>query len=189
MVSPVLPEAELQVLVRKAQEGDTEAFARIYDFFFPQVYRYAAFRASADIAEDIVSDVFVKVWEKLHTYQERKGIPFGAWLFRIARYEVIDTYRRSQDIVEVPEELHDPDDLNRAETKMNHKDLLRVVRAAMDQLPRRYRDILLLSFMADLSHGEIAQTLKMSEGAVRILKFRALKKLELLLPPEVGKKA
>jgi RNA polymerase sigma-70 factor (ECF subfamily) len=128
----------------------------------------------------------VKVWEKLHTYKERKGVPFGAWLFRVARYEVIDAYRAHRDVQEFPEEVRDPDEMNRADTQAKRGDLLRIVRKAMDQLPRRYRDILLLSYMADLPHSEIARTLKMSEGAVRVLKFRALKKLEALLPPEMS---
>ncbi len=179
-----LTEPEILSLVRTAQEGDTQAFSALYDHFFPQVYRYAAFRFQKEMAEDLVADIFVKVWEKLHTYQERAGVPFAAWLFRIARYEVIDAYRSKRDTVEVPEELHDEDELNRADTSAKRADVLKMVRTAMDQLPRRYRDILLLSYMADLPHSEIARTLKMREGAVRVLKFRALEKLESLLPPE-----
>lgn len=179
-----LGEAELQRLVRLAQEGDTQAFSALYDHFFPQVYRYAAFRFDKEMAEDLVADVFVKVWEKLHTYQERKGIPFAAWLFRIARYEVIDSYRSRRETEEVPEDLSDPDEMNHADDRVKRTETLKMVRDAMDQLPARYRDILLLSYMADLPHSEIARTLNMREGAVRVLKFRALEKLEELLPPE-----
>lgn len=181
---PSLTEPEILALVRKSQEGDTQAFSALYDHFFPQVYRYAAFRFDREVAEDLVADIFLKVWEKLHTYQERKGIPFAAWLFRIARYEVIDIYRSHKETDEMPEELHDPDELNRADTDVKRADVLKMVRTAMDKLPRRYRDILQLSYMADLPHSEIARTLNMREGAVRVLKFRALEKLESLLPPE-----
>ncbi|OIO55759.1 hypothetical protein AUJ46_00490 [Candidatus Peregrinibacteria bacterium CG1_02_54_53] len=177
-------EQEILSFVRQAKEGDTQAFERLYDYFFPQVYRYAAFRFDTEMAEDLVADVFLKVWEKLHTYQERKGVPFAAWLFRIARYEVIDAYRSKREIAEMPEDLHDPDEMNHADHRVKRSETLAMVRAAMDKLPRRYRDILLLSYMADLPHSEIARTLKMREGAVRVLKFRALEKLEALLPPE-----
>jgi len=182
----ILPEGEILSLVRQAQEGSTEAFNQLYNYFFPQVYRYTAFRFEKESAEDLVADIFVKVWEKLHTYKERKGVPFGAWLFRIARHEVIDAYRSRKETVEIPEDLRDPDEMNRSDDRAKRQDLLRTVRKAMDQLPRRYRDILLLSYMADLPHSEIARTLKMSEGSVRVLKFRALQKLETLLPPEVN---
>ena len=179
-----LTEPEILALVRKAQEGDTQAFERLYDHFFPQVYRYAAFRFQKEMAEDLVADIFVKVWEKLHTYQERKGVPFAAWLFRIARYEVIDAYRAHRGTEEVPEDLSDPDVMNHADDGVKRAEKLKVVRDAMDRLPDRFRDVLLLSYMADLPHSEIARTLKMREGAVRVLKFRALEKLEQLLPPE-----
>ena len=63
--------------------------------------------------------------------------------------------------------------------------MLRLVNVAIDQLPDRYREILMLSFMAELPHSEIARVLHMTEGAVRILKHRALKKLEQHLPENI----
>ncbi|MBI1812681.1 sigma-70 family RNA polymerase sigma factor [Candidatus Peregrinibacteria bacterium] len=182
-------EDELQALVRQAQEGDTEAFGKVYDHLFLPVYRYAAFRAPAEIVEDVVSDIFVKAWEKLHTYRAQKGIPFPAWLFRIARHTIIDAYRRQRHFEEVSDELVDSDAMNRADDAMRRDDTLRVVREAMAKLPRRSCEILLLSYIAELPTSEVARILRMSEGAVRIRKFRALKKLELLLPPDIREKA
>ncbi len=173
-------------LVRRAQEGDTEAFEKVYDHFFQPVYRYTAFRVHAELVEDLVADIFVKAWEKLHQYKAKKGIPFGAWLFRIARHTVIDSYRRERGFEEVSEETADPDDLNRAETRAHINDLLRVVREAVNKLPRRYREVLILTYIADLPHSEVARVLRMTEGGVRILKFRALRKLESLLPPDIN---
>lgn len=181
-----VPEAELQQLVKRAQEGDTEAFSAVYNHFFTPIYRYAAFRLPAELAEDVTADIFVKAWEKLHTYKLHKNVPFGAWLFRIARHSVIDTYRTQRGFEEVPESLPDPDHLNAAETRLQRNDALRIVRAALDRLPKRYREILLLSFVSELPHSEIARVLRMTEGGVRILKLRALRKLETLLPPDTG---
>ena len=183
-----LPEEELQRLVTAAQDGDTDAFEHLYQQFFLPIYRYTAFRAPAELAEDIVADIFLKAWEKLHQYKPQKGIPFGAWLFRIARHTVIDTYRHERHFEEVPEEMPDPDGLNRADAQVRNHDVLRVVREAMDLLPRRYREILVLSYIAELPHHEVARVLRMREGAVRILKFRALKKLESLLPPDIAER-
>lgn len=180
-----LPEEELQRLVRLAQEGDTEAFEQIYNNFFLPIYRYTAFRAPAEMAEDIVADVFVKAWEKLHKYKVQKGIPFGAWLFRIARHTVIDAYRRDRDFEEISEDVIDPDRMNRADAGMRNAEVLKTVRDALEQLPKRYREILVLSYIAELPHSEVARVLRMTEGGVRILKFRALRKLESLLPPDI----
>jgi RNA polymerase sigma-70 factor (ECF subfamily) len=180
------PEADLQQLIKRAQEGDTEAFGKIYDIFFTPVYRYAAFRLPKEMAEDTTADVFVKAWEKLHMYKAHANVPFGAWIFRIARHSVIDVYRSQRGFDEVPESLPDNDSFNRAEARLERKDTLRIVRQAMDKLPRRYRDILVLTYVSELPYSEVARVLRISEGGVRILKMRALRKLEAFLPPEIG---
>lgn len=177
-------EDAMQALVRAAQEGSEDAFEKLYDHFFTPIYRYMAFRAPSEIAEDLVADIFVKAWEKLHQYKAQKGVPFGAWLFRIARYTVIDAYRRDRDFDEMPEEIMDPDLMNRADARARNQDVLRVVRGALEQLSPRYREVLVLIYIADLPTSEVARVLRMTEGGVRILKFRALRKLEALLPPE-----
>jgi len=186
---PVIEEQVIRVLVLRAQEGDTEAFGKLYDHFFLPIYRYTSFRAPSDLVEDLVADIFVKAWEKLHTYKVRKEIPFGAWLFRIARYTVIDAYRTQRDFEEVSDELVDDDELNRADHRTNKQDLLRIVRKALAELPRRYREVLLLSYVAELPGSEVAKAMRSSEGGVRILKMRALRKLESLLPLEMVQRA
>jgi RNA polymerase sigma-70 factor, ECF subfamily len=185
MIPPsLLSEKELQELVRRAQDGDTDAFGKIYDHFFTPVYRYAAFRLPREMAEDTTADIFVKAWEKLHTYKAHKNVPFGAWIFRIARHTVIDMYRTQRGFEEVPESVPDTDVFNRAEARMERKDTLRIVRGALNQLPKRYREVLLLTYVSELPYSEVARVLHLSEGGVRILKMRALRKLEALLPPE-----
>ncbi len=179
-------EAELQGWVAKAQEGDETAFEKIYEHFFTQVYRYAAFRLPKELAEDVTAEVFIKAWEKLHTYKARSGVPFAAWLFRIARHGVIDVYRTQHVIEEVPDSLADTDELNRADTGVRRNEALASVRTAMEKLPKRYQDVLLLSFVSDLPTNEVARVLRMTEGGVRILKMRALRKLEDFLPPDAG---
>jgi RNA polymerase sigma-70 factor, ECF subfamily len=188
MPKTALTESEIKNLVARAQEGDREAFGKLYEEYFDSIYRYTAFRLSTEITEDTVADIFVKAWEKLHTYKRQKSVPFGAWLFRIARYTVIDVYRTHRGFEEVPESIEDPDTLNRAETRTYQQDTMRIVRTAMDKLPRRYREVLVLSFLSELPHKSIASVLKMTEGGVRILKLRALKKLESLLPSDVKEK-
>ncbi len=184
MQKKTLSEAELQTAVKEAQNGDTDAFARVYDHFFDSLYRFCAFRLPVAVAEDVTADIFVKAWEKLATYHERSGVPFGAWLFRIARHRVVDELRRSRTFEEVPEEVEDEDRLNRAEARVKRNHLITTMRKAMDRLPRRYQEVLHLSYMSDLGSPEVAQVLRTSEGSVRILKFRALKKLQEYLPPD-----
>ncbi len=180
------PEAELQTWIALSQEGDEAAFEKLYEHFFAQVYRYAAFRLQKELAEDVTAEVFIKAWQKLHTYKARSGVPFAAWLFRIARHSVIDVYRTHHGIEEVSEALADPDILNRADTATHRNETLISVRKALSKLPKRYQDVLLLSFVSDLPTHEVARVLRMTEGGVRILKMRALRKLEDFLPSDAG---
>ncbi|MFA7682522.1 MAG: sigma-70 family RNA polymerase sigma factor [Candidatus Peribacteraceae bacterium] len=175
----------LPELVSLSQQGNTEAFGKIYDHFFPSVYRYTAVRVPEQVTEDLVAEIFVKAWEKISTYKERKDIPFGAWLFRIARNTVVDTYRSHRSWDEIPENLSDPDELNRADSRTRRSYVLTGVRKAMQELPPRYREVLSLCYLAERNNSEVAAILKISEGSLRILKFRALKKLKELLPEEI----
>jgi RNA polymerase sigma-70 factor (ECF subfamily) len=126
----------------------------------------------------------VKAWEKLHTYKLYKNVPFGAWLFRIARHSVIDAYRSQRGFEEVPESLPDSDAFNHASARLERNETLHIVRQALQALPQRYREVLLLAYVSELPNGEVARVLRLSEGAVRILKMRALQKLKKELPPE-----
>ena len=183
MSSPSLEPTALAQLVKLAQDGNTEAFGKIYDAFLTPVYRYVVFRFPEELAEDLVADIFVKAWEKIHTYRTFTGIPFSAWLFRIARHAVIDAYRSTRGFEELSEELVDENRDNDPAHRMDRKLSIAMVRSALDLLPKDYRDVLLLHYVAGLGHTEVARSLRMTEGYVRQLKFRGLKKLEDLLPP------
>jgi RNA polymerase sigma-70 factor (ECF subfamily) len=177
-----LDRKRLAELVAKAQDGDHLAFGHLYDVFIQPIYRYVAFRVHPGIAEDLTADIFVKAWEKLGTYKVQKGTPFSSWLFRIARNVVIDSYRMQREHEELDEFHEDEDRWNDPSLAIAQELQSTLLRQAMQELPKRYREVLLLSFMADLGNGEIAHALKMREGGVRILKHRALKKLSSLLP-------
>jgi RNA polymerase sigma-70 factor (ECF subfamily) len=177
-----MTEEALLSAIQSAQSGDTDAFGKIYDMYLTPVYRYVVFRFPRELAEDLVADIFVKAWEKLHTYVPQKGVPFAAWLFRIARHSVVDAYRRHRGFEEVSDDIPDDNRWNNPTQKIEHALLMKTVRKALNDLPRRYRDTLLLCYVSDLSNREAAKALRMTEGGLRILKFRALKKLENLLP-------
>ena len=174
--------AKILALVSRSKQGDHDAFAEIYDAFVSPIHRYVAFRLPPAVVEDIVADIFVKAWEKLDSFQERKNIPFSSWLFRIAKHVVIDTYRTQKETVELDEFHIDEDRWNDPALKITQDVQGILLRQAMNKLPGRYREVLLLSFMSGLDHAEIARTLKTREGSVRIVKHRALKKLGDLLP-------
>src|SRR5918999_143653 len=81
-------------LVAKAQQGDQMAFATLYEQYRPLVYRFLRRRLDGadETVEDLTEDVFVKLYEKLDRYVER-GLPFTAWLYRIAHNQLVDYVR------------------------------------------------------------------------------------------------
>lgn len=186
MTQEKLPPEELQALVVRAQDGDTDAFGKIYDAYLTPIYRYVVFRFPEDLAEDLVADVFVKAWEKLHTYRVMAGVPFSAWLFRIARHAVIDAYRSERGFEEITEEMVDENPGSDPKLSTERSLSVATVRSALRKLPRAYREVLLLHYVAGLGHAEVATALRATQGYVRIVKFRALKKLKEILPPEAG---
>ena len=177
-----IDEGKILELVDKSKKGDHEAFGEIYDQYITAIHRYVSFRLPAAVSEDIVADIFVKAWEKLDSYKGRKGTPFSSWLFRIAHNIVIDTYRTHKSTVELDEFHIDEDRWNDPSLQIGLDIQSTLLRQAMAKLPKRYREVLLLTFMSNLSHLEIARAMRIREGGVRILKHRALKKLATLLP-------
>ena len=171
-------ESELDVLVGLAQEGDQDAFAKIYDHFIDQIYRYVYYRVQGEEVEDIVEIVFLKVWENIKQYKPQQK-SFSAWVFRIAHNLVIDHYRSAKD--KLYEELSiDLPDLDRQhnpiKSTQNRFDNA-VLKQALVKLKKQYHDIILYKFVNELSNREIAEILGKSEGSLRILQFRALKAL------------
>ncbi len=92
-----LDDAAIERLVDAARAGDGGAFGRLFDHYHRPVYRYVASRVRRPSdAEDLTQSIFVKALEALPRYESR-GIPFGGWLFRLARNAVIDFVRTSHE--------------------------------------------------------------------------------------------
>lgn len=167
-------DAALDRLVDEAKAGDAEAFAAIFDRFHEPVYRFIASRIHrpAD-AEDLTQLVFVKVLEALPRYETR-GVPFGGWLFRLARNVLIDYVRTRHEtsdlemILERPDVGRGPD-----EWAMARQDI-EAVGAALAALTDEQRETIALRFFAGLSAKEVAVAMGKQEGTVRGLQFRAI---------------
>jgi len=167
-------DAALERLVDQARSGDADAFGQIFDLYHDPVYRYIASRVRrpAD-AEDLTQNVFVKALEALPRYESR-GVPFGGWLFRLARNTVIDhvrTHREHADLESVGELLGGaaaPDEIAAARQDMD------AVAVALEALTVEQRDALALRFFAGLSAREAAVAMGKQEGTIRGLQFRAI---------------
>jgi RNA polymerase sigma-70 factor, ECF subfamily len=161
-------------LVAAAQGGDPEAFGALFDHYHGPIYRYVAARVNRPSdAEDLAQLVFVKALEALPRYEAR-GVPFGGWLFKLARNVVIDHIRTRREhttldlAAERPATGEGPDELAALRQEMDS------VAAALRRLTPEQREAIELRFFAGLSAREAAEAMDRQEGTVRGLQFRAI---------------
>jgi RNA polymerase sigma-70 factor (ECF subfamily) len=180
-----LDDAAIERLVEQARSGDAEAYGLIFDHYHEPIYRYIASRVHRPTdAEDLAQTVFVKALEALPRYESR-GIPFGGWLFRLARNAVIDFVRTRHDHLELDvlqERSADqalPDEILLARQQID------AVGIALTALTDEQRDAIALRFFAGLSAREAAVAMGKQEGTVRGLQFRAIAALRRQLGIEV----
>jgi len=171
-------------LVRRAKEGEPEAFEQLYEAYFDKVYRYMVMkvRTKAD-AEDLTQQVFLKALESMGSFQWR-GVPFSSWLFRIAHNQVVDFFRKNKGERSLPfdeaRSVSPADPVAMVEQKL---EMERVV-AACEGLSEAQREVVSLRFAVGLSVAETARAMGKSEGATRVLQHGALMKLRRILSPD-----
>ena len=173
-------------MVAAAQTGNLEAIGALYDTHINQVYRYALARlGNTHDAEDVVSEIFVKMLNGLPNYQWRK-VPFAAWLMRIAHNEVGSFTRRNgrrANDTELPEELLDRsnnDPAENAERQLALEDL----RKAVLLLPEAQREVIILRFASGLSVSDTAKALGKQENNVKVLQHKGMQRLQVLMTPK-----
>ena len=162
-------------LVQRARQGDKEAFTQLYETHFDRVFRYLVVRVrnKAEV-EDMTQQVFVKAFEAMPSFRW-KGIPFSAWLFRIAHNLVVDYIRKvKKQPVTVPFEevvvIGDDDPQKEAERKLDIERLISATR----QLTEAQREVISLRFAGGLPVAQVARVMGKSGGAIKALQHSAI---------------
>jgi RNA polymerase sigma-70 factor (ECF subfamily) len=169
-----LDDAAIERLVQEAQGGDAWAFGRLFDHFHLPIYRFVASRVRRPSdAEDLTQLVFVKALEALPRY-ELRGIPFGGWLFRLARNAVIDFVRTSHEHADLAQSVDRAGPDAGPEALVVIRQEIEAVGTALSTLTDDQRDAIALRFFAGLSARETAEVMGKQEGTVRGLQFRAI---------------
>ena len=173
-------ESEERLLVEAAQK-DPARFIELYEKNFERVYAFAVRRVrNRDDAEDLTSEVFHKALAHLPEFDWR-GVPFSAWLIRIASNLVYDQWKRTaREVIEQPphqESGMDPEQIE------NNSRLFRM----LSHLPPDQRRVIELRFAEGKSVREIAQDMGRTEGAIKQLQFRGLETLRTRLSEKYGK--
>ncbi len=167
-------EADERLLIEAAQK-DPACFADLYEINFERVYAYVVKRVRDRAeTEDLTAEVFHQALANLKRFEWR-GIPFAAWLFRIAANLISDRWQRSGREVADDSGLIDSAQVSPAEIEEVERraTLFRLV----DTLPVEQRRVVVLRFVEQKSIKEVAREVRKTEGAVKQLQFRALTSL------------
>lgn len=122
------------------------------------------------LAEDLCSDVFVKVLDKIDSFDESKA-SLSTWIFTIARNTLIDYYRGRKVFEEMPEEIVDTSDIDE---EICNNETLSELANALEKLDERERDIVILRYYSGATLKEIAEKLNISYAYVKILHNKAI---------------
>lgn len=176
--------APIESVIQRAQAGDAEAVATLYQTYVQRIFCYILYRVSTTAdAEDLTAEVFLKMVEGLPNYRIT-GAPFEACLYRIAAARIVDfrrrTKRRGQ--VELSKTLADGKPL--PEEQLQRRQEVDTLRQALRQLSDDQQTILILRFIERKSHEQVAAILGRSVTAVRATQHRALVNLTALLGSE-----
>jgi RNA polymerase sigma-70 factor, ECF subfamily len=181
-VDEMVQEFDEYTIVEAAKRGDQDALARLYEHYFPRVYRYVSARLGrSEDAEDVTTEVFLRVIDNIGGFTWR-GLPFGAWLFRIARNELVSHVRRERPrtaTAELTESIPDPNEDH--VTMLELQFAIAEVSAATNLLSEAQRQVIALRFGAGLSVAETAQALKKTENTVKVLQHKAIARLQKLV--------
>lgn len=175
-------------LVQRAQQGNQEAFAQLYEEYFGKIYRYVALRIGSQAeAEDMAQQVFLSAIKSLSSFKWR-DIPFSAWLFRIARNQAVDYLRRSSrrptTSLEKPLAGSGDDPQQTAEHKLDIEQLI----LATKKLTHAQQEVISLRFTSELPIAQVAKIMGKSQGAVKALQHSAIVALRKALLVEQNEK-
>jgi RNA polymerase sigma-70 factor (ECF subfamily) len=171
-------------LVRRAQEGDAQAFGDLYDHYVGMVHRYVYHRVGdRTTAEDVTSETFVRALRRIDSLSFQ-GRDVGAWLITIARNIVFDHVKSSRYRLEVTTaDMRDADTATDGPEeavvqKLTNEALVECIR----KLGPEQQECLVLRFLHGLSVAETAEVMGKRDGAIKALQHRAVRRLAGLLP-------
>lgn len=166
-----------EVLARKAQQGDRDAFLALYELCFNKVYNRVKSRVPIQYAEDVTQEIFIAVVRSLEHFEQRSK--FSTWLYTIVNRQIAEFYRRRQHLNEsqsVSLDVVEPF-LEASDGETDQMDDYALIQQVLNELPEHYQEIILLRFADGLTFIEIAEQRGQSLEAVKSLYRRAIQSL------------
>jgi RNA polymerase sigma-70 factor (family 1) len=171
-----LKDEDERVFVRLIVQGNEAAFEQLYELYKDKIFAFAfALSKSKDVAQEIVQETFVRLWEKRD--QINPDISFNGYIKKITYHLVIDFFRKVKLDVKLQQKLQENmQELQHTfEDDLIGKDLNKLYQQAIDQLPTQKQKIYLLSRQQQFSYEEIAAELNLSKNTVRNHMTEAIK--------------
>ncbi len=170
-------------ILASASRGDRDAFGALYERYIDRIFNYVYYRTgNVNDAEDLTARVFQRAMKHIVNYTDR-GVPFSAWLYRIAHNLVANWHRDRSRKQEIP--LSDAPLVEKGdppESSLVHNQQQEALLSLIRDLPAERQTLLILKFVEHMSNAEIGEIMGRSEGAVKSLYHRTL----LSLRDEIG---
>lgn len=170
-------------LVKQAQMGNIAAVGELYDRYQPRIFRYIRFRVSTlQAAQDLTGELFLQMVNHLPDFRPM-GVPFSAWLYRIAHNLVIKQSQREDQQVAVPLVYANNMSRNHDNPAYLVEEQLEKERLAhgLEKIDKNQREVIILRFIVGLSLKETAQMLEKTVAAVKTLQHRGILALQVAL--------
>jgi len=169
---------EEQTIIEHCKEGRLGEFEKLYDIYFQKIYNFIYYRTGhKETAEDLTSKTFIKALDNIKDF---KGGNFSAWIYCIARNQVIDQYRAKKNVVDI-----DKISLGREmSSNLDAKNKLKEVSKYLDKIKPEHKEVIIMRVWDELSYREISEIMKKSEASCKIIFSRAISKLrqEVAMP-------
>ncbi len=166
-------------LIEDAGNGDNEAFGLLYERYVRKIYNYIYYRTgNINEAEDLTAKVFHRAFRHIESYNQR-GVPFSAWLYRIAHNLVANWYRdrsRKKEVA-LDEQLQSSFQFDFPESSLEKSQESEKMIKVIRKLPPERQQLIILKFVEGLSNSEIGLIMRKSEGAIKSLYHRTLESL------------
>jgi RNA polymerase sigma-70 factor (ECF subfamily) len=173
-----MSERTLASLVEEARDGSQEAFRHIFDRLHGRLFSYARGHVSdKELAQDVVQDTMVGIWEALPNFEYRSDESFYAFAFMILKRGLMKTYGRSaRTPVSLDAMLEEIGDRVLPKETPEYEDY-RTLTKVLETLSDGARDVIMLRYWSELSFAEVAETLGINESAAKVRHHRAMNEL------------
>ena len=174
-------------LIEEYLKGNDDSLKELFDVYTTSIYNFAFRFTKEDYSDDIVQDTFLKVWKNLKKFNKDKS-SFKTWIFTIARNTIIDFLKKKKistfseldnDEENFENEIKDEADLpDEIFSKIEDEKVLNIL---VDELPAKYKEVIILYYQEDMTFKEIGETLGKPLNTIKSYHYRAIEMLKKIL--------